>query len=63
MVSHKNPPNPPEVKLREIIPVNPNSRESVKHVIQNIMQQCKVGQNRQWIRIGSDVVPFNIVDN
>lgn len=54
---------PAKVKMGEIIGLNPNSRESVKAVIKNILKQCNVGEHRKWIRIGCDGVPYSIADS
>lgn len=61
-VPSKHPDHPPNVKLGEIIGVNPNGIESVKEVLMNIMTQCDVGNSRQWVRVGCDGVPYAIAD-
>jgi hypothetical protein len=50
--------NPPNVKLREIIGVNPNGIENVKEVL----TQCDIGNSRQWVRVDCDGVPYAIAD-
>lgn len=54
---------PAMVKMGEVIGVNPNSRESVKEVLKNVLKQCDVGRSRKWVRIGCDGVPYSIADS
>ena len=48
------------VTMGEVIVVNPNSRKSIAQVLQDLQQQTKVGQERKWVRIGFDDVPYHI---
>ena len=50
----------PHIKLGEIIGVNPNSYETVKQVLLNILEQTEVPQKRKWVRVGFDGVPYRI---
>ena len=48
------------IKLGEIIGVNPNSYETVKQVLLNFLEQAEVPQKRKWVRVGFDGVPYRI---
>ena len=50
----------PDIKLGEIIGVNPNSFEAVKQALLNLMEQAEVPQKRKWVRVGFEGVPYRI---
>ena len=50
----------PDIKLGEIIGVNPNSNEAVKQVLLNLLEQAEVPQKRKWVRVGFEGVPYRI---
>ncbi|XP_038068103.1 uncharacterized protein LOC119737671 [Patiria miniata] len=52
----------PAVKMGEIIPINPNSKATIKEVLLNLKQQAGVGTDRSWIRVGFDGVPYRIAN-
>ena len=41
--------------------MNPNSYETVKQVLLNILEQAEVTQKRKWVRVSFDGVPYRIV--
>ena len=59
-VPSRHPEKTPHIKLGEIIVVNPNSYETVKQVLLNILEQAEVPQKRKWVRVGFDGVPYRI---
>ena len=50
----------PLVDLGEIIGVNPNSYKTITEVLQNLLSQTKVGDQRAWVRIGFDGVRIKL---
>ena len=52
--------NPPEIKLVEIISVNPNSYETIKTVLEDLREQACVEKEKAWTRVGFDGVPYHI---
>ena len=50
----------PHIKLGEIIGVKPNSYETVKQVLLNLLEQAEVPQKRKWVHVGFDGVPYRI---
>ena len=50
----------PSIKLGEIIGVNPNSYQTIREVLQNLLLQAGVLTKREWVRIGFDGVPYRI---
>ena len=55
-----HPQKTPHIKLGEIIGVNPNSYETIKQVLLNLLEQRKVPQKREWVCVGFDGVPYRI---
>ena len=53
-----HPEKTPNIKLGEIIGVNPNSYETVKQVLFNILEQAEVPQKRKWVHVGFDGIPY-----
>jgi hypothetical protein len=62
-IPNGHPSLKPNIKMGEIIGVNPNSRENLKHVVKDLRKQAGVGYERQWVRIGFDGVPYRIVES
>lgn len=62
-VDVNHPPQPAKVAMGEIIGVNPNSRQTIKHVLKELLRQGNVPNERKWIRIGFDGVPYRIADS
>jgi ribosomal protein L40E len=58
-----HPDAKPSVKMGEIIGVNPNSKDTLTCVLDNLSKQCGIGEGRAWVRLGFDGVPYRIVDN
>ena len=59
-VPSQHPEEPPLVKMGEIVDVNPNSRKSIRVLLEKLVEQSNVGETRQWIRVGFDGVPYGI---
>ena len=51
--------NIPSIKLGKIIGVNSNSYSSIKKVLCNLISQTE-SDERTWIRVGFDDVPYRI---
>lgn len=62
-VPSKHPEMLPNIKMGEIIGLNPNSRDSITEILKQIKTQTGVGSDRKWIRLGFDGVPYNIADS
>ena len=62
-IAEHHPKELPNIKIGEIIDVNPNSRQTIKLVLENLCKECGVGSIRKWIRIGFDGVPYRIPSN
>ena len=56
------PKESPLVDLGEIIGVNPNSYKAITEVLRNLLSQTKVGDQRTWVRIDFDGVPYRITN-
>ena len=59
-ISSYHPENPPEIKLGEIIGVNPNSYEIIKTVLENLQEQAGVGKEKGWTQVGFDGIPYRV---
>ena len=59
-ISSYHPENPHEIKLGEIIGVNPNSYETIKTVLENLREQAGVGKEKTWRQVGFDGIPYCI---
>ena len=62
-IPHNHPNEKPSIKIGEIIGVNPNSRTTIKQVLENLCKQGKVGTERAWICLGFDGVPYRIASS
>ena len=62
-IAEHHPKELPNIKIGEIIDVNPNSCQTIKLVLENLCKQGGVGSIRKWIRIGFDGVPYRIASN
>ena len=62
-IAEHHPKELPNIKIGEIIDVNPNSRQTIKLVLDNLCKQGGVSSIRKWIRIGFDGVPYRIALN
>ena len=47
-ISSYHPENPSEIKLGEIIGVNPNSYETIKPVLENLREQAGADHHLTW---------------
>ena len=41
--------------------MNPNSFETVKRVLLNLLGQAEVAQKRKWVHVGFDGLPYRVV--
>ena len=62
-IAEHHPKELPNIKIGEIIDVNPNSCQTIKLVSENLCKQGGVGSIRKWIRIGFDGFLYRIASN
>lgn len=62
-IPHGHPSTKPNISMGEIIGVNPNSRENLKKVVKGISNQVSLANERKWVRLGFDGVPYRIVQS
>ena len=53
----------PSIKVGDIIDENPNSRASIKTVLEKLCEQGELENKRKWVRLGFDGVPYRIATN
>ena len=59
-VPAEHPKEKPSIKIGEIIDENPNSRGSIKTVLEKLCEQVELGNKRKWVRPVFDGVPYRI---
>ena len=66
-LQHNHPDNPPTVVIGEPVMVNPCSYDSVKHVLQSLLNSIVTNTDRKWTIIGCDGLPYilasRLIDN
>ena len=55
-----HPKAKPVIKLGEVIDENPNSFKSITSVLKDLHKQYSVGEDRKWLRVGFDGVPYRM---
>ena len=59
-VPAEHPKEKPSIKIGEIIDENPNSRGSIKTVLEKLCEQGELGNKRKWVRPVFDGAPYRI---
>ena len=62
-VPPEHPKEKPSIKIGEIIDENPNSRASIKTVLEKLCEHSELGNKRKWVRLVVDGVPYRIATN